>query len=284
MFCTGQVSWNQPPFWRMTWPGPCTSNGGHAYSVDGREWHISPVPPYTAETEFEDGTKVFWRARERPHVVFNEHGEPAFLLNGVGDPIKVNCSAGPSTPGRVPTDPNACQCPSSGFHPCPPQTGGGNTGGPGGDHTFTLLQPIATAASMQTAPTRTITVKTDDAVSVLYGVSVLLCVLPTVLITGADAHGAVTFPKPRNAIDGSIPPWSNWSWRPGQAATNPPVGAFSQSGTNTQGSCAVPAKTGVSGAVDSANGQACYWFSNGCTIGCPSCDGSTNHPGHGAQK
>ena len=138
------VSWNKPPGWRMAWPGPCTSNGGHAYSVDGREWHISPIPPYTAETEFEDGSTVFWRAIERPHVVFNEHGELAYLLNGVGDPIQVNCTEGPSTPGRIPTDPTACQCPGSGFYPCPEQTGGSNTGGPGGDHTFTLLQPIAT--------------------------------------------------------------------------------------------------------------------------------------------
>jgi hypothetical protein len=144
------VSWNEPPFWRMTWPGPCTSNGGHAYSVDGREWNISPVPPYTAETEFEDGSTVFWRARERPHVVFNEHGELAYLLNGVGDPISVNCTNGRSTPGRVPTDPTACQCPDSEFYHCPPQTGGENIGGPGGDHTFTLLQGIATASMIET--------------------------------------------------------------------------------------------------------------------------------------
>ena len=140
---TQNVSWNEPPFWRLTWPGPCTSNGGHAYSIDGREWHISPIPPYSAETEFDDGSTVFWRARERPHIVFDEHGELAYLLNGVGDPIQVNCTDAPSTPGRIQTDPTACQCPDSGFFPCPPQTGGSNTGGPGGDHTFTLLQPIA---------------------------------------------------------------------------------------------------------------------------------------------
>ena len=128
---TQNVSWNEPPFWRLTWPGPCTSNGGHAYSIDGREWHISPIPPYSAETEFDDGSTVFWRARERPHLVFDEHGELAYLLNGVGDPIHVNCTDAPSTPERIQTDPTACQCPDSGFFPCPPQTGGGNTG-PGG--------------------------------------------------------------------------------------------------------------------------------------------------------
>ena len=27
------------------------------------------------------------------------------------------------------------------------------------------------------------------------------------------------------------------------------------------------------------NGQACFWFSNGCSIGCPECDGKTRGPG-----
>ena len=30
--------------------------------------------------------------------------------------------------------------------------------------------------------------------------------------------------------------------------------------------------------LSGANGQACYWFSNGCAIGCDSCDGSTRGP------
>lgn len=31
-------------------------------------------------------------------------------------------------------------------------------------------------------------------------------------------------------------------------------------------------------------GQACYWFSNGCTVGCDRCDGTSNHVGHGGQS
>ena len=27
------------------------------------------------------------------------------------------------------------------------------------------------------------------------------------------------------------------------------------------------------------NGQACFWFSNGCSHGCPACDGTTRGPG-----
>lgn len=30
--------------------------------------------------------------------------------------------------------------------------------------------------------------------------------------------------------------------------------------------------------------MACYWFSNGCTVGCAECDGTQNHVGHGTQR
>ena len=56
------------------WPGPCTALGGHAYSIDGRQWYISPVAPFNATTLFEDGSVVMWRARERPHVILNAKG------------------------------------------------------------------------------------------------------------------------------------------------------------------------------------------------------------------
>lgn len=32
------------------------------------------------------------------------------------------------------------------------------------------------------------------------------------------------------------------------------------------------------------NGQACFWFSNGCSIGCPECDGTTRGPGVHSHK
>ena len=31
-------------------------------------------------------------------------------------------------------------------------------------------------------------------------------------------------------------------------------------------------------ALTGRNGQACFWFSNGCSIGCPECDGTTRGP------
>jgi hypothetical protein len=30
--------------------------------------------------------------------------------------------------------------------------------------------------------------------------------------------------------------------------------------------------------------RSCYWFSNGCTVGCDKCDGTNNHWGHGSQQ
>lgn len=87
---------------------------------------------------------------------------------------------------------------------------------------------------------------------------------------------------------------------------------FSANGLDTAGAC--PITKGEPGALKS-NGQSCYWvrvsngvlchpttppdsahslsvdarwcvlgvqFSNGCTIGCPECDGSSDHYGHGS--
>ena len=61
-------------------------------------------------------------------------GELVALSNGVGDPIVVDCVA----------DPRSCHCPGSVAFPCPPNTGGQNIWGPGGDHAFTLVVPVAT--------------------------------------------------------------------------------------------------------------------------------------------
>ena len=55
----------------------------------------------------------------------------------LGDPIVVDCA----------TDPDSCHCKgsSAAYHmACPPNTGGQNIWGPGGDHAFTLVQPVAT--------------------------------------------------------------------------------------------------------------------------------------------
>ncbi len=69
-----------------------------------------------------------------------------------------------------------------------------------------------------------------------------------------NAHGAVTFPPPRNAIDSDEEPWASpvptpvpfepWCPYPSEAA------AGVDPGRNLTGE----------------NGQACFWFSNGTSL------------------
>lgn len=105
------------------------------------------------------------------------------------------------------------------------------------------------------------------------------------VLSGADGHGALSFPRPRNALDGDIAPWSAWSYpcdsthQGGNCSIT-----FCEDGKNCQGSCPISAHNGLKNALNASNGQSCYWFSNGCTIGCEKCDGTQNHVGHGTQK
>lgn len=85
------------------------------------------------------------------------------------------------------------------------------------------------------------------------------------LAAGCLAHGAVTFPPPRQAVDGSLAPWNGtvpfpvpfefWCASPSASSSQP---------RNLTGS----------------NGQACFWFSNGCDISCDKCDGNTGQAIH----
>jgi len=88
--------------------------------------------------------------------------------------------------------------------------------------------------------------------------------MPANLITAlALGHGAVTFPPPRNAIDRDLAPWN------GPVPVDPP------SVETHTGWCPVP---GDDGFPSGKNGQACFYFSNGCTIGCDACDGTSRGP------
>ena len=83
------------------------------------------------------------------------------------------------------------------------------------------------------------------------------------LVVEVTPHGAVTIPPPRQAIDADTEPW-NLSvpalpipfqfWCP-----SPSAEAAGQNEHN----------------LTLKNGQACFWFSNGCDTSCDECDGST---------
>ena len=63
--------------------GGCSAVGCHAFSKDGFEWWLASSSPYTSHVVREDGSAIDLARRERPHLVLNAAGDPAFLSNGV---------------------------------------------------------------------------------------------------------------------------------------------------------------------------------------------------------
>lgn len=90
----------------------------------------------------------------------------------------------------------------------------------------------------------------------------LRCCTFSVFVATAASHGAVTHPKPRNAIDGTLAPWNG---------TVPNPVPFTTPNWCAHESASSKDPRHLSG----SNGEACFWFSNGCDIGCDKCDGDT---------
>merc|ERR1711973_211912 len=88
-----------------------------------------------------------------------------------------------------------------------------------------------------------------------------------VKIVDVSGHGAVVYPPPRNSIDHGEKPWSGEVPQQVPAVSDPKNGVW----------CPVPSHGGEN-KTTGENGQACFWFSNGCSIGCPECDGTTRGP------
>ena len=86
--------------------------------------------------------------------------------------------------------------------------------------------------------------------------------------TSATGHGAISWPPSRNAVDGRGPRALS-PWKDGRTKNPPPFGGYNL--------CAVPGSKDPK-TVLTTNGQACYYFSNGCSHGCPQCDTVTRGP------
>jgi len=87
----------------------------------------------------------------------------------------------------------------------------------------------------------------------------MLLLFPAVVV----GHGAVSHPAPRQSVDGALAPWSG--------AVPPYPIPF-----DAPNWCAVPdAASADPRRLSGRNGQACFWFNNGCDIGCDRCDGVT---------
>ena len=82
--------------------GGCSDVGCHAFSRDGHAWHLASSNPYTTTIGFEDGSSRLYARRERPHLVFNAQGDPAFLSNGVQETWQVDHSYTLVQPINVP--------------------------------------------------------------------------------------------------------------------------------------------------------------------------------------
>eukprot|EP00041_Stephanoeca_diplocostata_P025537 m.670883 g.670883 ORF g.670883 m.670883 type:complete len:425 (-) comp22767_c0_seq24:1317-2591(-) len=82
-------------------------------------------------------------------------------------------------------------------------------------------------------------------------------------VTRVHSHGAVTFPPPRNSIDRNVAPW------------NGTVPAYPIPFDSPNWCAKSDSTSGDPRNLTGSNGQACFWFSNGCDIGSGSCDGNS---------
>jgi len=62
--------------------GYSANSGYHSFSRDGLTWE-NALPAYNTTVNMSDGTWVTHGRRERPHLLFNAVGEPAFLYTAV---------------------------------------------------------------------------------------------------------------------------------------------------------------------------------------------------------
>lgn len=86
-----------------------------------------------------------------------------------------------------------------------------------------------------------------------------------ILLEGANAHSAMTIPRPRETIDSKEKPWGGPVPHPLPFEPWCPYPSHAAAGHDNRN-------------LSGSQGQACFWFSNGCAIGCDECDGSTRGP------
>jgi hypothetical protein len=91
-------------------------------------------------------------------------------------------------------------------------------------------------------------------------VLVVLCLLGVPV--AVEGHSSLLIPPARNAVDRDLSPWSNGSFGHGRF------------GDDSWGCNCINAT--VEGLVPCEVGQSCFWFSNGCSIGCEKCDGGNS--------
>ena len=96
-------------------------------------------------------------------------------------------------------------------------------------------------------------------------------------VTVTHCHAALITPPPRNAVDRNLEPWAGGRF--GDATCEHPVGKYDPVnplwGNGSCWGCNC-----VNGTQPCEVAQTCVYFSQGCSIGCPSCDGEESNPNY----
>ena len=91
------------------------------------------------------------------------------------------------------------------------------------------------------------------------------CVLVLLCVPAVLGHGFMVSPTARNSIDKDLPLFHNGTQPAFPLDSKGTPGCYPR-----HGSCGCYCGNGTTPCL---SGQSCFWFSQGCTIGCPTCDG-----------
>ncbi len=100
--------------------------------------------------------------------------------------------------------------------------------------------------------------------------------LLALLATEIAGHSSLVSPRPRNAVDADLEPWKGAEWGPGTLPHNASCKHPAHEDVGPYGHCWACACVNGTEPCDVA--QTCLYFSQGCSIGCDTCDGLESNP------
>eukprot|EP00729_Bicosta_minor_P003614 gene3614-23170_t len=102
-------------------------------------------------------------------------------------------------------------------------------------------------------------------------------------LAGTYGHGSLVIPQTRNSIDRLLTPWKGGYPHqpdfPGTGRWGLPNETCGTTVTKYSAPSCQEACSCSNGTAACDVGQACFWFSSGCTIGCDACDGNGRRDG-----
>jgi len=108
----------------------------------------------------------------------------------------------------------------------------------------------------------------------------MLTILLALLVAPLAAHMSLILPPPRNAVDRVLPQWKGGKWWPYEPKCSNPS---KQWNPQIPSGCVPNGTDGWgcncwNGTESCDVAQSCFWFSQGCSIGCKICDGGPSNP------